>query len=95
MEEEWGKDPELWVLLRKVDVSDGAGAASAPQKPAKREEGRASQEQCGFRRRKPIQVAVREIKKGSIEKMSFELSLEVWADRVRCTPNKGNCTGRD
>lgn len=34
-----GKDLELWALLRKVDVSEGAGADSESQAPAKKEEG--------------------------------------------------------
>lgn len=40
-------------------------------------------------------MAVRERKKGSAEKVFFELTLKVWADRMRCTLNKGNCMGRD
>lgn len=36
-------------------------------------------------------MTVRDIKKGTAEKTLFELTLEVWADRMRCTLNKGNC----
>lgn len=55
--------------------------------------GRASPEQCGFRRREPTQVAVRAIRKVFMEK-GFALILKVWTDRNEVHPKQTERHGR-
>lgn len=50
---------------------------------------RASQEQCGFSGRKPIQMAVRELRKGFMEEMLLELILKVQTDRNEIQGSEG------
>lgn len=59
-----------------------------------RRAGRASQEQCRFRRRKPILVAeIRVMMKGFVEK-AFVLILKVWTDRNEIHPKQREPEGQ-
>ena len=55
--------------------------------------GRASQEQCGFRRRKPMQMRIREIREGFMEKV-FVPILKAWTDRNEICPKQKELYGR-